>query len=238
MNRKYTQEHIDYITANITGCPFKELTTIFNKKFGMNLAISAMISLCDRHGLHNGRDTKILPNGSILGVKTRFKTGLVPWNKGMKGVNFGGKETQFKKGNKPANWRPLGSERISKDGYIEVKIADDMLNKNWKAKHIMIWEEHNGPVPPGHVIIFGDGNKRNFDPENLLLVSRKQLARLNQMKLIQGDAELTRAGIVIADICNKIGERRCPHAHNRSRQRSLNPRRRAPKNSRRSPADA
>ena len=54
----------------------------------------------------------------------------------------------------------------------------------------------------------GDGNKRNFDPDNLILVSRAQLVRLNQGNLIQNDAELTRTGITIADIQNKIGERK------------------------------
>ncbi|GBF35427.1 bacteriophage phi 1.45 protein-like protein [Desulfocucumis palustris] len=208
MNRKYTQEHIDYVAANIQGCPFKELTDMFNRRFGMNLKVSAMISLADRHGLHNGRDTRILPDGTLLGVETRFRPGLTPWNKGMKGFNCGGKETQFKKGNKPANWVPIGSERVNGDGYIDIKVDDGKLQKNWKGKHILIWEEHNGPIPPGHVVIFGDGNNRNFNPENLLLVSRAQLVRLNQMKMIQEDAELTKAGIAIADICNKIGERK------------------------------
>jgi len=73
---------------------------------------------------------------------------------------------------------------------------------------VLIWERHNGPVPPGHVVIFGDGNRRNFDPGNLLLVSRKQLVRLNQRGLIQNNAELTKMGIIIADIHNKIGERK------------------------------
>lgn len=72
----------------------------------------------------------------------------------------------------------------------------------------LLWEAANGPVPPDHVVIFGDGNRRNFDPENLLLVSRKQLIRMNQMDLIQEDAELTKTGIIIADIYNKIGERK------------------------------
>ncbi len=30
----------------------------------------------------------------------------------------------FAKGNVPPNHRPVGSERISKDGYIEVKVAE------------------------------------------------------------------------------------------------------------------
>ena len=204
MNRKYTQEHIDYIATNIKGCPFRELTDRFNQHFRMSLKVSSMISLSARHGLHNGRDTRLNEGWK----PTQFKKGHVPFNKGMKDVG-GWEPTQFKKGHKPHNYKPVGTERVNGDDYVDIKIADP--NK-WKGKHILIWEEHNGPVPKGRAVIFGDGNRRNFDPNNLLLVSRAQLIRLNQMKMIQEDAELTKAGIVIADICNKIGERKRANA--------------------------
>ncbi|MEN6325819.1 MAG: HNH endonuclease signature motif containing protein [Syntrophomonas sp.] len=204
-NRKYAPEHINYIAANIQGRSFKELTDMFNKQFEMNLKVAAMISLSARHDLHNGRDARFNKGWE----PTQFKKGHVPANKGKKGISYEGmKATQFKKGNKPANWVPIGTERINRDGYTEVKIADGKLNKNWKAKHILIWEKANGIVPKRHVVIFGDSNKRNFDLDNLILVSRKQLVRLNQKKLIQNDAELTKTGIIIADIYSKISERK------------------------------
>ncbi|UTI41097.1 HNH endonuclease [Niallia sp. RD1] len=55
-------------------------------------------------------------------------------------------------------------------------------------------------------MIFGDKNRRNFDINNLLLVSRKQLVRLNQNNLIQEDTELTKAAITVVDIYSKLGE--------------------------------
>jgi hypothetical protein len=205
INRKYSPEHVDYIAASITGKSFKELTEMFNERFGLDLKVSTLTSLADRHGLHNGRDTKL--NKGF--APTQFKKGHVPANKGQKGISYPGmKPTQFKKGNKPHNWVPLGSERITKDGYIQVKIDDGKFQHNWSGKHILIWESTNGPVPKGHAVIFGDGNRLNFEPNNLILVSRKQLVRLNQLNLIQGDADLTRTGIIIADIHNRIGERK------------------------------
>jgi hypothetical protein len=205
MNRKYTQEHIDFIRANINGCPFKELTGMFNERFDMSIKISTMIALADRHGLHNGRNTRFNKGHQ----STQFKKGHEPWNKGKKGVVTGGKATQFKPGHKAHNWVPIGSERVNGDGYVDVKVRDGRLQNNWKGKHIITWEKHHGrTVPQGHAVIFGDGNRRNFDPDNLLLVSRKQLVRLNQKKLIQGDARLTNTGIIIADIHNRLGDLR------------------------------
>ena len=205
MNRKYNQEHIDFIKANIKGCPFKELTDMFNRRFGMNLRVSTMISLCARNGLHNERDTTMDKGYE----PTQFKKGHVPWNKGMKGLSYeGAKATQFKKGHKPGNWVPIGTERINKDGYVEIKVADGQKQNNWLGKHVYIWEEHNGPLPKGHAVIFGDGGKRNFDLDNLVLVTRAQLVRMNQRGLIQDHAELTKTGAIIAEVYNKIGERK------------------------------
>ncbi|WP_236084544.1 hypothetical protein [Pseudomonas aeruginosa] len=50
---------------------------------------------------------------------TRFKKGNTPWNCGMKGLPARGRssETQFKKGQKPHTWLPVGSTRVSADGY-------------------------------------------------------------------------------------------------------------------------
>jgi len=123
-------------------------------------------------------------------VAQRYKKGNVPPNKGIKGWQAGGRshETRFKKGHMPQTWKPVGSERmphISKgDDTIYVKISDKRnvsAYKNWKSKHQLIYEQHHGPVPKGHFVRFKDGNNRNFDINNLILVSRSQNMRMNSM---------------------------------------------------------
>lgn len=115
------------------------------------------------------------------------------------------KKDGLKKGQAPVNHKPLGSVRIDVDGYTLVKITEP--NK-WQLKHRLIWETHNGPIPKGCNIIFGDGNKSNFDIDNLICVSKAQLARLNKNHLIQNDADLTRTGVIIADLIQKTSNRR------------------------------
>lgn len=202
---KYTPEQIEFIRENIKNMIWKELTIKFNETYGTNLSYKALAATGKRYKIQTGRTGQ-------------FPKGLTPWNKGMKGLSFPGMEaTQFKPGNVPHTWVPIGSERITKDGYIQVKIQDGKKQKNWRGKHILVWEEANGPLPPGHAIIFGDGNKRNFDLDNLILVSRAQLVRMNQRGLIQDNAELTKTGILIADIYNKIGERKRAEKKRRER---------------------
>ena len=116
----------------------------------------------------------------------RFKPGhKQPWNKGKKGWHAGGrsKETQFKKGHKPSNtWRPVGAERVSKDDLLYRKVSDTgVKNDDWKAVHVLVWEQENGPLPDGHIVIFKDKNRRNFDPDNLEAVTRAENMRRNSI---------------------------------------------------------
>ena len=124
-----------------------------------------------------------------------FKKGHTPWNKGKKtGIR---PPNLFKKGNVTWNTRELYSERIDRDGYTYIKLIN---KKKWKLKHRWIWEQKYGEIPADHVIIFADGNKKNFNIENLVLVSRKELAVLNKNNLIKNDIELTNIGVTIAKV--------------------------------------
>ncbi len=58
------------------------------------------------------------------------------------------------------------------------------------------------------MVIFADGNKKNFNIENLILVSRKELAVLNKNKLLRDNAELTNIGIAIAKIKIAIADKK------------------------------
>jgi hypothetical protein len=115
----------------------------------------------------------------------RIKKGDKPWNAGLKGWQAGGraKETQFKLGQKPSNtWRPIGAERISKDGVLFRKVADAGVKKtDWRAAHVLIWEQDNGPLPAGMIVVFRDKNPENLSPDNLLAVTRAENMRRNSI---------------------------------------------------------
>lgn len=116
--------------------------------------------------------------------------------------------TMFKKGNIPANRRPIGSERLDKNGYILIKIQDGHKTKNWTRKHRYLYEQAYGNVPKGYKVIFADGNNRNFDLENLILVSDAEELIMNRNKLFKKDTELTKAGVVVAKLLDKVNKRK------------------------------
>lgn len=112
-------------------------------------------------------------------MDTRFKKGTVPPNKGkkMSAEQYAkSSSTMFKKGGIPQNYRPVGSERVNVDGYIEIKIADP---SKWELKHRFIWEESNGKIPAGMNLIFKDNNPLNVKLDNLMLVTRAENMIIN-----------------------------------------------------------
>lgn len=126
-----------------------------------------------------------LRRNNYQGHRTQFRKGLTPWNKGTNYVAGGrSAETRFKPGVRQGVavklYKPIGTERLSKDGYLERKINDDLPpQKRWRAVHLIEWESINGPLPAGHAIAFKDGNKANRSPDNLELITRAELMRRN-----------------------------------------------------------
>ena len=185
----WSKEEKEYISEIAFGHNVKEIQKMMNEKFNYDYTKAQIKGALSRYKLKTGFDG-------------RFAKGHTPMNKGTKGMSKANK-TSFKKGHTPLNYRPIGSERINVDGYVEIKIADPNV---WKLKHRVIWEQHYGPIPNHQPIIFLDRNKSNLDINNLAMVTNRQLLFLNGNKLIKSDAELTKTGINIAKIKEKIIE--------------------------------
>jgi len=181
---KYTDEMKQFILDNYKGRYNQELADLFNQKFNTNITSRTIKSYKANNKLNSG-------------LTGKFRKGQTPHNKGKKmpkEVYEKVKHTMFAKGNVPPNHRPVGSERISKDGYIEVKVAEP--NK-WRLKQRVVYEETKGKIPEGCPIIFLDGNKRNFDIDNLRCITRSELLYLNCNGLNNSN-EITETGILMA----------------------------------------
>ena len=119
--------------------------------------------------------------GSYMKNKGMFKKGYTPWNKGVTGY-MGANKTSFKKGNVPANAKPVGSISLRNnykkgEKYYYIKVKEP--NK-WEQLHSYIWEKAHGKVPKGSVVIFKDDNTLNTDLSNLHLIKRSELLILNR----------------------------------------------------------
>lgn len=107
---------------------------------------------------------------------TQFQKGIKAWNKGMKGLQIGGVETQFKKGQTPHNTKPIGY-RSFRDGYLVEKVE-----KGFEFVHVLLWKQHNGEIPKGMFVVFKDKNKNNIHIDNLEIIIRVEHMRRNHIQ--------------------------------------------------------
>ena len=188
---KWSDEEKEYLKKITPGHHYREIVNMMNEKFNRQFTVNQIKGAIGRYKLNTGF------NG-------RFKKGNVPHNKGKKGLYYKGCEkTWFKKGQVSINHKPVGSERIDVDGYTLIKVSEP--NK-WQLKHRVIYEKAYGPIPSNMAVIFLDKNKRNFNINNLALVSREELAIINKNNFIKENAALSRAGVNVAKVKNKINK--------------------------------
>lgn len=148
----------------------------FCAQFGRDVSADNLHALRKREGWRTGR------TGCV-------EKGQAPAKKGTKcepgkgGLHPNARRTQFTPGERRGVavklYKPIGTERVSKDGYLERKIHDGMpLQSRWRAVHLIRWEAANGPLPKGSCLKCLDGNKGNTDPQNWEAIPRALLPRL------------------------------------------------------------
>lgn len=151
---------------------------------------------------------------SHSGTQYRFKKGHQAWNKGKKGLQIGGVETQFRQGNLPHNTKYDGCISIRSDNrgrkYKYIRVS----KSKWEPLHRWVWIRHNGVIPKGFNIQFKDNNSLNCDFDNLYIISRSK--QIDQNTLHRFPEELKQSIRLIhklekltKDEKNRIGRAEC-----------------------------
>lgn len=192
------------VVAKVIGC---SVCAVYAQANSQGLKKSAEFMASDR----SGRIARGKQHPSM--IASQFKPGLVPWNAGRKGWKAGGRsaETRFKKGCMTGaaqhNYVPIGTLRVSKNGYLERKMTDDpniYPARRWVAVHRLVWEAAHGQIPDGHIVVFRPGMKtstlEHVTADRLECITRAEHARRNHprskspelAKLVQLKGAITR----------------------------------------------
>lgn len=179
---RYTDEICKFVLEHSKGRTNQEVADLVNEQFGVHVnawSISALL-------------TKRLksPKGENRG---RFAKGHVPgWNRYKVGDECVGGAYDY-------TLVKVGDEAFSgKQTYAQRK-------QNWIPKQRYVYMQRYGEIPDGWVVIFLDGDRMNFAPENLYAVSRNVHARMNQNHWYTGSREHTLTAIKLC-ILNELLE--------------------------------
>lgn len=158
----------DQPTRNVADVLGRDMASVYYKAEKLGLRKSAAYLA----GVHSGR----IQAGRQS--DTQFQKGHRTWNKGMKGIRLS-PATEFKPGHLSGTaadlLKPLGHRRLTKEGYLQEKTRmDGPPHRRWKMVHVLVWEAQHGPVPPGHIITFMNGDKSDMRLENLACMHRRE----------------------------------------------------------------
>lgn len=208
---KYPEGMAEYIASIAQGKNTAELAEAVNRKYGAGtIGIRQMKAYKKNHGINTG-------------LTGQFEPGHTPANKGKKMSPEAYEKcgpTMFCKGQTPVNHKPVGTESVRRNYkrnqmFVYVKVAEPNI---WRMKHILEWEKHNGPVPKGKAIIFADGNPQNTDIDNLVMVSRSQLAVMNRWGIHGYDKQTAEVAANVASLKIVVSERKRGKKHGSSKR--------------------
>lgn len=195
-----TKDQAEFVKDAYKKMPIPDVTSALNKHFGTEFGENQIEAYINNHGLKSGRTGQ-------------FKKGSKPWNTGTKGQGLTKANSgAFKKGNVPARTRPMFAERKNKDKLTEIKVPIPHPGKKTETqfmpKQRWIYEQHFGPIPPGYVVSFRDGNRENFSPDNLMLLSRAELIKLNQNNYREMPANLKPSVFALSKLQAQVSQKR------------------------------
>ena len=79
-------------------------------------------------------------------------------------------------------------------------------NGKWDYKQRVVYKQHYGEIPKNHFVIFLDGDRTNYDINNLKLVSNRVASVVANQGLFTKDKNLTETSLINGELIVKIKE--------------------------------
>lgn len=221
----YTKEQERWILEHAENSNAEQLKNAFNEKFNTSVTYNGMIQKRQRMGIDKGKPQRnytqeeehfLRVNRNKMPMKDLHRKFCQKFSEigyyalKAKTQRMGLKVDDAQRFNKVAERSrvPIGSEHRY-GGYTMVKVDDKATGtkkdrrsykENWRPKHVWVWEQHHGKLPPKHQVIFLDGDHENFNIENLAAIPSQYVVMMNRNGWIKGNTELTKTAIKLCEL--------------------------------------
>lgn len=226
----YTEEQIEWLKLNGGKKPYKELTEEFNQIFNETKTYEGIRAFCLRNlKVFVGKNafTKIKYENDLIkiylaNIDKTIKEIVKIFNEkhhtkySKQGIESAlNRRGYYKKnyGHKQGNTHndlPLGTIRVTSNGFEIIKVKLGTKAKNYEDGFIRLsnykYEQYYGEnVGPKEMVIFANGNNRDYRKENLVKITWSERLQLNQAHAI-GNEEYMRTMLEIIRTKQKIRE--------------------------------
>ena len=221
-----TDEQRDFLISNFKGMDWKSLCDLFNRKYETHFSTKSLNRVVYENGYKKYKRNHFTEEQRIFLIenieKYSYPRLTKEFNKKFNSDCTQGSITQqcltylkIKKADSyiPHNAVNIGEETLKykttkyKTTYIKVeKGPKNNQSEMWKPKHRIIWEEYNRAIAKDEVVIFLDGDKTNFELDNLYCISKKIMCVMNLNSWFTDSREHTLTAVKWCELYYKLKE--------------------------------
>ncbi len=170
--REFTQEQIEWVRENIPHMSTRECAQAFSEKFPEGLGQTVLRRLMKKNGISaRAKENAPTPVGTER-YSSYYDCIMV----------------------KVSESRVAG---IKKDSPEFVRIR----NNSWKMKQNLIWEQMTGEtIPWRHIVVFLDGDRTNYSPDNLFAVPLQIAGTIERMRMHSENPEIYKTALIWGEL--------------------------------------
>lgn len=171
MKRRYfTPQQIEFVREGITELPTRRLAEAFTERFGEPIGQTELRRLMVRNGIENPRKEYSQLPIGYERYSTYYDCMVVK----VDDVSVSGKK---------------------KEDYAKCR------QNNWKLKQNLVWEQYTGKsLPWRHIVVFLDGDRMNYNPDNLYAVPLNVAGTIEKMKMHSEDAAIYKTALTWGEL--------------------------------------
>lgn len=211
----YTSEQDEFLRNNRNSYGIRELTDVFNEKYGASATVRAIESRCrdvlkmqsfKKHEYTCEENVFLKTNRDHvenLEHLTKVFNDKFSTNLNVKAITahcrkYFGTKTQYNK-------KQIGEE-MSCRGTAMIKTSDRPMTKgcgrslNWDYKNRVVYENAHGKIPENNIVVFLDKNKNNYALDNLYCITRSIQAIMAQNRWFSTDPVATLTAIKYCEL--------------------------------------
>lgn len=169
--RNFTKEQVEFVRENIRTMSTRKVAAAYTERFGEPLGQTQLRRLCERNGIENPRQAnKPLPVG-------------------------------YERWSDYYQCYVVKVRQISVKGMRPSKERRRIRDSQWQLKQNYIWElEHHRKLPKDWIVVFLDGDRTNYEPNNLYAATLEEIGYTYRTKINSEFAPVMRSAL----ICSKL----------------------------------
>ena len=170
--REFSGEEIDFVRRYADALSTREMAEAFTVRFGSPIGQTMIRRLMERNGIQSSVDRKNHP----------LPIGAERWSDYYQCVI-------------------VKVRSVSVSGVKDKRERDRLRNSQWMLKQNLVWEQTHGmPVPKDNVVVFLDGDRTNYSPENLHAERLNVIGTIEKMRMHSENAEIYRTALIWGEL--------------------------------------